>query len=60
MKLSEWWGRSMVNFALLPVKPVLLTWSILYWAWREGSNAAVILKLYNNTSSFSRLTERVR
>lgn len=25
VKLSEWWGKSIVNLALLPVIPVLLT-----------------------------------
>lgn len=33
-----------MNFALFPVYPVLVTWSILYWACKEGNKAAVTVK----------------
>lgn len=42
---SECLGKSTTNFALFPVNPLLVSWSILYFACNEGNNEAVILKL---------------
>ena len=55
VKLRECWGKSIVNFALLPVTPVLFTWSILYWACKDGNKAAVMLRLCNSINTFTEL-----
>lgn len=55
VKLRECWGKSIVNFALLPVTPVLFTWSILYWACKDGNRAAVMLRLCNIIKTFTEL-----
>ena len=44
-KLRSCLARSIVNLALEPVTPILVTVSILYWACSEGSSAAVIDRL---------------
>jgi hypothetical protein len=38
---------------------VLFTWSILYWACKDGNRAAVMLRLCNIINKFTELLQRV-